>query len=497
MTTTAAHEGPTGADRSASAAPPTPPPAAGRRERLARLAHAHRYVVAVLVAAVLLRVSMHIAYPYAFFGGDTRPYVAYSTYLTPYTIRPYGYSMFLKPFVPGPMILVAAAQHLMILALIVVGYVFLTARGVPRWLAALAFVPVALDARHATLEHYVLAETLYTTLTAVGLMLLAWRRPGTGWRTPLPTRVALLAGAVLTTAALTRTIGVPVLVLAGGYLLLRWPGWRPVLAFGLVTAVLLGGYATWYNAAHGVFALGQFQGRFLYARVMTIAECDRLELTERQRTLCVDTPPEQRPQRNDRYVWVIRLSPARALYWGTGNDEFLGDFAKTVIRQQPGDYARMVARETGWHLAWRPPLEEDQLCLREHWLPPERPGADCGPTMYTPTPGALVSPERRPFPATAWTSAMHGYGRVATTPGPLVAACVLFALFAAVWRWRRPGWRDAGDALLFAGTGLGVIVLSVATSMFETRYAVPAVYLVPVAAVLAAHRLRQTRRPQE
>ena len=127
----------------------------------------------MVVAAVTLRVLFVIAYDEAFFFPDSQAYVHGSAFGYPSQIRPYGYSLFLKPFVGGPLSVVAAVQHLIGLGLVVAGYLFLERRGVRPWLAALAVLPVALDARQLTVEHYILAETLYIALTAAALMLLA------------------------------------------------------------------------------------------------------------------------------------------------------------------------------------------------------------------------------------------------------------------------------------------------------------------------------------
>jgi len=56
-------------------------------------------------------------------------------------------------------------------------------------------------------------------------------------------------------------------------------------------------------------------------------------------------------------------------------------------------------------------------------------------------------------------------------------------------RCRRPGWRVAAEALLFVGTGFGMIVVTVATSIFDYRYSVPAALFIPIGIALALHRI--------
>jgi hypothetical protein len=452
--------------------------------RSAALLRRQFWLLPVLAAGITLRVLMIVAYPHAFFFPDSRPYVFGAADGVPDVARPWGYSLLLEPFVHpyAEYQPVAILQHLIGLGLIVAGYAFLVRRGLPGWGAALAVLPVALDARQVTLEHYVLAETAYVALTAAGLMVLTWNeRVGTA--------AAAIGGLLLAAAALTRTVGIPVLVLAGLYLLVRRAGWARLGAFAVPLALLLGGYVSWYHSNHGVYALGQYQGRFLYGRVMSFANCDTLKLTARQRTLCYPEAPVTWAQKPDQYIWNLK-SPARRLYPDAADDPLFSGFAKTVIRQEPGAYLGIVAEGTVWHLMLKAPLDQIAECYSANrWIPPAMPGSPCQPPYYLPTadPHLWTPPTAQTDNPLAQNVA--AYGRWATTPGPLYGLGVVLALVAAVWRPRRPGWRVAADALLFVGTGFGLIVVSVATSIFDYRYAVPAVLLVPVGLALAVYRI--------
>lgn len=447
----------------------------------------HLLLLLLLAAAVTLRVLMLRAYPYAFFFADSRPYVAGAFDSIPSPVRPYGYSLLLKPFVPGSLQPVAVAQHLIGLGLVVAGYAFLVRRGTWRWLAALAVLPVALDARQVTLEHYVLAETAYVAFTAGALFLLAWRDK-------VGAIAAALGGLLLALAAITRTVGLPVLVLAVLYLLVRRVGWARFGAFLLPVVLVLGGYLVWYHMTHQVYAFGQYQGRFLYARVMPIADCTRLDLTPQQRTLCLPNPPQRWKQRPDQYIWNPN-SPARLLYQDPVHDPFLNEFATTVIKQEPGRYLGMVLTETGWHLMPTAPLEPYNQCAQDRWLPPDLPGELCDAAYYLNTPSPLLAPASTIKVPNPLGARLHAYGDVMKTPGPLYAAGFVIAVLAAVWRPRRAGWRTAADALFFVGTGVGLLVISVATSIFDYRYAIPAVLLVPVGIALGVNRIVATARP--
>jgi hypothetical protein len=452
--------------------------------RVVGLLRRHFWLLPVLAAGITLRVLMVIAYPHAFFFPDSRPYVFGASDSVPDPARPYGYSFLLKPFVHpyAEYEPIALIQHLIGLALIVAGYAFLVRRGLPRWGAALAVLPVAIDARQLTIEQYVLAETAYIALTAAALMLLAWRdRVGV--------IAAAVAGLLLACAAVTRTVGLPVLGLAGLYLLVRRAGWARLGAFVLPVALVLGGYLAWYHSNHGVYAFGQYQGRFLYGRVMSYANCAELKLTPEQRTLCMPDAPPTWKQKPDQYIWNHK-SPARRLYPDPSADPFLGDFAKSVIKQEPGQYLAMVVEGTSWHLVFKAPLDSVAECYSAgRWIPPAQPGKPCQAPYYLPTADAHQWTPPSPNTPNPMAQKLAAYGGWATTPGPLYALGVVLALIAAVWRCRRPGWRVAADALLFVGTGFGLLVVSVATSIFDYRYSIPAVLFIPLGIALALHRI--------
>ncbi len=324
--------------------------------RFAGLLRRQFWLLPVLAAGILLRVLMTFAYPHAFFFPDSRPYAFGAIDNVPDVARPWGYSFLLKPFVHpyAEYLPVALIQHGLGLGLIVAGYAFLVRRGLPGWGAALAVLPIALDARQLTIEHYVLAETAYITLTAAGLMLLAWRDE-------VGPIAAALGGVLLAGAAVTRTVGMPILVLAGLYLLVRRVGWARLGAFVLPVILVLGGYVAWYHSNHGVYAFGQYQGRFLYGRVMSFADCSTLKLTRQQRTLCYPNAPATWRQKPDQYIWNLK-SPARRLYPEASADPLFSGFAKTVIKQEPEQYLGIVAEGTGWHLRLHAPLDNVAQC---------------------------------------------------------------------------------------------------------------------------------------
>jgi hypothetical protein len=187
-------------------------------------------------------------------------------------------------------------------------------------------------------------------------------------------------------------------------------------------------------------------------------------------------------------LWSL-ASPARRLHPTVEGDPVLAEFAYTVIRQRPAAYLGMVAEQTSWHLRMRAPVTDIGHCLTLQWVPPAEPGGVCQPRYYLPANG----PKDNPPPAFVVDNpdarVLNAYGRFVVIPGPLYAIAAVLALVAAVWRPRHRPWRPAADALLFTGAGLGLIVGSVATSLFDYRYAVPAVLLVPLGLALSVTRI--------
>jgi len=437
----------------------------------------HWLVLALFVAGGLLRVAAQAAYPYAFFYNDSRPYIEHAITMGLHTIRPFGYSAFLKPFVwsgadAGRLVGVAVAQSLMIMVLAGVVYAYLVRRGVRTWISALSIAPLLLAPSEIILERYILAEALFTTLLILGLAALAWPWP----RTRI--RAALAGGLLLAAAALTRTIGLPVCALGGLYLLIlvRRHGWRPLVAYTGAVLAPLAFYLVAYHHTYGVYAFGQYQGRFLYARTMTIADCSHVS----DQRLCTPTDPARRPDLIDWYVWSPQ-SPANVYHPGRDGDADLGAFAREVITAQPAGYAAMVARETAWYFvpAWQP-ADRDNTCQAERWLPTAQTNLSCGPQDFTTESMARPRPVPPPSQATAASRALTWYGGSQTGYGPLMGLALLWIIVASVlWRWR------ALDGLLFGSAGFTIILVSVATSMFEPRYAIPVIPLVAIGAALA------------
>jgi hypothetical protein len=454
---------------------------------LADLPRRHLGLLLLLVAGVALRVAMMVAYrPALWFQGDSGVYIRKSQQWP--AIQPrWPFPWLLKAFEwTGTLASVVAVQHLAGLALGVAAYLLLRRLGVGPWLAALGAAPVLLDATQLTLEHYLLTETLFTTAVAGAALLLVWReRPG-----PV---ACLVAGVAVALGMATRPTGVVAVGALLLFLLLPWRGWRAPAAYLLGVVVLVGAAAIGAGGAVRE-ALGINDSRFLYGRTAQIADCDRLDLRPGLRALCPMQPLDQRPDRPDWFIWN-RNSPIR----NAERPEDLDEFARAVLRQQPGDYLAAVASDTARYF-WPSRLGPMEACLASLWRPRLAPtnwkaDYDCTPRTASPDYRWQPAPSRVAEPNLA-SRIMHAYGRYAVTPPPVVAVATLLALLGAVWP-RRGQPRLRAIALLYTAIGVGIMVFSVATSMFDHRYGLPALAFLPIAGVVGWQRLRSTRQPTD
>jgi hypothetical protein len=420
--------------------------------------------------------------------------MAVAVTLTPDPVRLLGYSVFLRlfllphataglPMAPAPYEAIALVQHLMALGLIVAGYAFLRRWGVARWVAALAMVPVALDGRELALEHHVVSETLFLVLLSTALIVLA--RPG---RRIIAGSIAggLLVGA----AATVRAVGLPVIAAVVAYLALRRMGWRSLAGFAVASGLVLFGYLANYHHHTGVYAFNENQGRMLAARVSSFADCDHLTVTPRQRAICPTDPAWVHLQRPDAYGGPD--APMTRVYPSKKDDAALGEFATSVIRQQFGDYVRTVAVQSAWHFLPWPPVDDLGQCVIRSWKLPATPNLRCQARMYTDG-GPVPDYQLAPVAATPSTRALARYSDVMITPGPLLAIGALVA-FGSIFVRRRDTAGRGLTAALFAGVGLILVVTSVATAMYEMRYLMPGLFLIPVGAALGVEQIRRRRR---
>lgn len=435
----------------------------------------HPAIVAVVGAGALLRLLVWVAYkPALIFVGDSIAYLNGAYTLAPGIFRPSFYSLFMAPFDPfDNLALVSFVQHVLGLATGVLVYVLLIRLEVARWLAAVAALPVVFDGYQLNIEQFILAETLFSFLIVAALLIVVWRRP-------LPLALAAVAGLVLAMAATTRSVGLALIVPAAVYLLASPRGWLRAVVVAVTFSVAVAAYALWYESAHGTFALTGKSGHFLHARVAPFARCDGMEIRPYERPLCEKRRPEERPGPTF-YMWG-KGSPKKSVKppEGMTTNDVLADFSARVIAHQPATYAGVVARDVIHYFAPGKPVWGPQKNLEEWRFRTAIDQARIDRAVLLPAIDVNVSLARF----------LRGYQNVVYTQGPVLALGLVLGLAGSIAGARGPRRRTLrAEALLFAASGAAVLIVPATTSMFDYRYLLPSLVLLPVAGAIGGQAL--------
>jgi 4-amino-4-deoxy-L-arabinose transferase-like glycosyltransferase len=190
----------------------------------------------------------------------------------------------LKPLLlVGNLDLVAAAQHVLGLAMAVVLYVVLQRRGVPRWLAAVATAPILLDGYQLQIEQTIMPDVMFEACIVAGLAALLWQ--------PRPRTALVIAGGLaLGASATARQVGEILILPALAYLLVAIPGWRRRLTQGAILcaafALPILVYCSVALAVTGHFRLSYAGTNEFYGRLVLAVDCQKLALPAEERALC-------------------------------------------------------------------------------------------------------------------------------------------------------------------------------------------------------------------
>jgi hypothetical protein len=549
-------------------------PSAERLVPIAGWLTAHRVFLVALALGAGLRVVVMLGYPPVMWFNDSYDYVAVALYPHPDRLRPSGYALVLRSLLPfHSFALVAAVQHIIGLATATLCYALPRRFGLPGWAATLVAVPVLFDAYQLQLEHVVMADTLFVLLVAAAVFVVC--RPGRaaharharddgptpkdgpapeagaapdnatpdndipdgstrrdrhdgGYgrgrraRALLPSVTACAAaGLLLGLAAITRAVGLPLLLVLAGYLLVRRVGGRALVAALVAGAVPVVAYATWFHAVHGRYALSGADGVFLYSRTMAFADCAQMRPPPRLRPLCASLPPPERPP-SQMYMWdrraplfrrsatlsapsatpaphgtraphatpaphpraasgVAAPAPARSAdpsatetFTPTVNAR-AGEFAGLAIRSQPLDYLAVVGRDTLRTFRWeRTPFPDPQTYALYQFDPRIEPPPAWAP-RYLDRYDAGWAQTRTVEPYAGFLGAYQRYVRL---PGAVLGVILLAAGALAAWPRRR-------SALLPLAVAAALILIPPATAEFGYRYVLAAVPLACLAAGLA------------
>ncbi|HEX3965786.1 MAG TPA: hypothetical protein VHZ03_55620 [Trebonia sp.] len=469
--------------------------------RSSGVVRANRTFSIILLAAALLRLIVMLGYPPAMFFNDSYNYMTDAVTKSPDMVRSDGYPLFLYALLPFHSLnVVTGLQALMGLAMGAGIYAVLRHRGLPWWGATIPALPVLFDVFEVQLEHMIAADVLFYTLVTLVLVLLCW------WDRP-PLWIAVLVGLATGYATTVRTVGEPLLVLVVVGMLLRRMGWRRVVATAVAGVVPILGYMVWFHSSTGKYALDESTGTFLYSRVQSFADCNRMDPSAKLRVLCDTRALKDRPSSQE-YLWSNDTPLAELT--GTNNvnrftpqiESLTMKFAERAIEKQPLDYVKVVASDTLRTFRWTREgtndtasdsagnLEGSGSKFRFESTVEAVPDWVTGETAVAARDfGAATSGGSQPSIVEPWSLMLRAYQKVFYLRGPFV---FLFVLFGAVGVWlgirrrtRIPGTGWGGLSLMPWLVGVALIVLPPMTAGFSYRYVLAAIPAICLAAGLA------------
>lgn len=451
-----------------------------------RAAADNKIFTVALILAFLLRVDAELGYRWQSWFNDSWDYMdgAVTRGLDPTRVSGYSlYMWLLKPF--HSLALVTISQHVMGLLVAVMIYALARHRfGAPPWVGVLATLPVLFDGFEVQLEHLILSDTLFLFLVMLAVTLLLWN-PRPSWP------ACLAAGVLLGISSVVRSTGLPLIAVFAVYLAIRFAADRRWLS-GLVAvvaccaafAVPVLGYEGMYDLQHGEFAMNDSTGVFLYSRVMTFAECQKMEpLPADLLSLCTAVPPDKRPIAQA-YIWAAAspLDRFPAPKFTPLPNNLAYQFAIRAIEAQPLAYARTVFDDTWRSFDWpRTPFPNDatydEYLFGYHSLTVA--GGHAADGYPSSAQAYLAGANPATQVVNPFAGAIRVYQRYFWLPGTVYGLILLLGLAGMAFAWRRVG----GEPLLPWLTSLALIVIPAATAEFDYRYVTTAV---PFACLAAA-----------
>ena len=431
--------------------------------------------------------------PALLYNGDSYFYLENSRSLTPDSFHPVVYALLLWCLhSTGSLLSVSIVQHALgVLAGIFV-YVLCLRQGVRPWLAALASAPILLDLYEVVVEQMVIADSLAIFLLAFSLLLATGRSRA----------ACALAGITFAFVTLSR---VELLAALPALLLIAWgiesgkSRRLRVLALLASLVVPLVAYASWMQAVTGEFGLERASGMLLYGRMASVADCRTLYLTEQEKPLCESAPYHLSPLF---YMWSPRsrlrqhFPSPHGQPWLVSSVTF--GFAERVILTQPGEYFPSVASE---FVDYFSPVRDSQdrgmpaviylfpvVATHVYNVVPANVGFPVGAT------GPRLAQARvtivRPVAALLRRSQRFLY-----MPGPVLAVALLVGLWSFLATVRRRdklhmiGLRALGLAL----GGVSLLVGTAATGVFDWRFMLPVLVMIPPAGSMGVETLLRWR----
>ena len=436
----------------------------------------------LLVAGVLLRLWLIFTWQPAFVGYSDAASYARAARDGVFTdlFRPAGYPVFLRLLhgFSDHVLTVTALQHVLGIATALILYVAVRRTAANPWVALIAPAVILLDGFQVLIEHAVLSDSLFAFLVAVALLALV--------QAPRQrVRFALLPAVVIAYAATVRTIGlflVP-LVLAA----LLWPqprlGLQRAALAAAAIAVVLGSYVHLQHDAVGATGFSRASGWSSYSRVGQFADCSKFTPPAGTEQLCEQRPPGERPG-TDFYFWSAGSPATKAFGPPNTNDEQVGAFAHAVIRAQLGDYLKAVGQDFARYVFPEHYRRRRSGETQAHYFAQAINERDAG-FIRSEMSGFYPGIPQTGRHATAVTRV---YTTITWVRGPLMALLLLAAAAAPLLA------RERRAALLFSATAYVLLLVPVATQVYDARYALSALGSLCAAAALAVDGVLARRR---
>lgn len=442
------------------------------KQRITALPNGHWLFIAVAVPAVVLRVIAMLGFRWALWFNDSYQYVQDAVgSFRPDQTRPSGYSFYLRALEPFHNYgVVTVSQHLMGVGIGIMIYALLLHRfRVLPWIATLAAVPALYDAYQIQLEHLLMADGPFAFLVMAAVTLVLWREK------PAMTHM-LVAGLLFGLAAITRSIGLPLVGILVVYLLIRRVRLRVVAAAVIACAVPVSGYVVWFHESYNAYAMTQSTGIFLYSRVMAFADCRQFSMPPDEMALCTNASRQHR-MISQEYIWSLdaplrRFQPPE---FSPLTNKLAKDFATRAIKAQPLDYARVIWDDTWRAFAWKRKVFPDPITYGEYVFA----SASTGPAAKPATGhgfGARSAPRYAngsgiTHVVAPYAGIMRVYQKYVFVPGTILGLLLAAGLCGMALAWRRLG----GEILLPWTLSAAMLVIPAATAEFDYRYVLPAV----------------------
>jgi hypothetical protein len=322
------------ADADQEPAPSAAPGQQALQDRVAALLRRHWLITVLAAAGLLLRLASELAYRPALIYVDSLKYL----YGASPGSDPLGYKAVLLAL--GNLEAVVLLQHLLGIGVAVLIYALVLRRGASRWLAALAALPVLLDAYQVQMEQTIMPDVWFDAMIVAGLAFLLWRPA-------LTAPFAAAGGLILGTSATVRDVGELLIVPALVYVIVAAGGWRRVIGLGgtlclaFLLPILCYCSVSYLNTGHFWLARSQSTA----GRLSAAADCATLKLPADVRPLC-PTPGEQ--ANGPDWLEHSNLSPLHtaAIPPEANRTALIDTLESAVEHQQPGRVAVAIARDS-------------------------------------------------------------------------------------------------------------------------------------------------------